>query len=56
MSKRELIEPNGDKRFVRRDEDGQFSESDDVSKSLAADVRTKAATKVKPGHGDKGDR
>lgn len=37
-SKRELIEPTpGDKRYVRRDEDGQFKEVVDVGKSLAAD-------------------
>jgi hypothetical protein len=30
--KRELVEPHpGDKRYVRRDEKGQFTESDDVS-------------------------
>ncbi|MEP6637356.1 MAG: hypothetical protein ABJB97_11580 [Acidobacteriota bacterium] len=55
--KRELIEPHsGDKRYVKRDEEGQFKESDDVGKSLAADVRTKAKTKVKPGYGDQGDQ
>jgi hypothetical protein len=57
MTKRELIEPNpGDKRYVRRDKDGQFAESDDVGKSLAADQRQHAKTKAKPGEGDKGDR
>jgi hypothetical protein len=56
-SKRELIEPHkGDKRYVRRDEKGQFKESDDVGRSLAADRRQKAKTKSKPGQGDKGDR
>lgn len=55
--KRELIEPHkGDKRFVRRDDKGQFSESDDVGKSLAQDVRKKAKTIAKPGQGDRGDR
>jgi len=55
--KRELIEPNkGDKRYVRRDSEGRFSESDDVGRSLAADRRKKAKTAVKPGHGDKGDQ
>ena len=34
MSKRELIEPNGDKRLVRRDDEGKFKESDDLGKSL----------------------
>lgn len=57
MAKRELIEPNkGDKRFVRRDGQGQFKESDDVGKALTADRRTKAKNVAKPGQGDKGDR
>jgi hypothetical protein len=55
-SKRELIEPKGDKRYVRRDPKGQFKESDDVGRSLAADRRKKAKTTAKPGQGDKGDR
>lgn len=55
-AKRELIAPNGDKRYVRRDAKGQFKESDDQSRSLAADRRQKATTSVKSGHGDKGDR
>lgn len=55
-SKRELISPRGDKRYVRRDAKGQFSESDDQGRSLAADIRVKAKTKVKSGQGDKGDR
>ena len=55
--KRELIEPHkGDKRFVRRDDKGQFSESEDVGRSLARDVRQKAKTEVKSGYGDQGDR
>lgn len=58
MTKRELIEPHdGDKRYVRRDENGQFTEDQvDVGKSLAADRRVTAKTKTKPGQGDKGDR
>jgi hypothetical protein len=55
--KRELIEPHeGDKRYVRRDENGQFTESDDVSRSLSQDQKREAETKSKPGQGDKGDR
>jgi hypothetical protein len=54
---RELIEPHkGDKRFVRRDGNGQFKESDDVGRSLAADRRVKAKTVVKKGEGDRGDQ
>ena len=54
--KRELIEPKGDKRLVRRDEQGQFKESDDLGKSLSQDVRKKAKTETKSGQGDRGDR
>jgi hypothetical protein len=55
--KRELIEPNeGDKRFVRRDEEGKFKESDDVGRSLSQDQKRDAKTESEPGQGDKGDR
>ena len=55
--KRELIEPHpGDKRYVRRDEKGQFGETDDVSRSLRRDVKQPAKKTVKPGYGDKGDQ
>jgi hypothetical protein len=55
--KRELIEPNeGDKRFVRRDAKGQFSETDDVGRSLSQDRKRKAKSTTKAGEGDKGDR
>jgi hypothetical protein len=55
---RELIEPNeGDKRYVRRDDEGQFTDSqDDVGRSLSQDQRTDAETEVKKGQGDRGDR
>jgi hypothetical protein len=56
-AKRELIEPTpGDKRYVRRNADGQFKEVDDVGRSLSADRKRKAKTTVKPGQGDRGDR
>lgn len=55
-AKRELIEPNADKRYVRRDDKGQFKESDDQGKSLSQDIKKAAKTKVKPGQGDKGDQ
>jgi hypothetical protein len=54
-TKRELIAPRGDKRYVRRGKGGRFKESDDVSRSLSADRRRKAKKKAKPGHGDQGD-
>ena len=55
-SQRELIDPGKDKRFVRRDENGRFKEVDDVGRSLAADRRQTAKTKVPPGQGDRGDQ
>ena len=54
--KRELVAPNNDKRYVRRNSKGQFSESDDQAKSLRQDVKKSAKKKIKPGYGDKGDR
>lgn len=54
--KRELIEPNNDKRYVRRNDKGQISESDDQGKSLSKDVKQHAKRTVKPGYGDKGDQ
>ena len=55
-SKRELISPNGDKRYVRRDEQGRFDEVDDVGRSLSQDVRKSAKTTTTSGQGDRGDR
>lgn len=55
--KRELIEPHkGDKRYVRRDAQGRFSEVEDVGRSLTQDRRRQAQTSSKPGYGDRGDR
>lgn len=56
--KRELVEPHeGDKRYVRRDENGQFTEDQtDVGRSLSQDRKREAQTESKPGHGDRGDR
>ena len=53
---RELIDTGTDKRYVRRDSEGRFKESDDVGRSLAADQRQHAKTKSKKGEGDRGDR
>lgn len=55
--KRELIEPTpGDRRFVRRDEKGRFSEVEDAGRSMAQDRKRQAKTKSKSGYGDRGDR
>lgn len=55
-SKRELIDTGTDKRYVRRNEKGQFSEVVDVGKSLSQDRKRKAKTVAPPGQGDKGDQ
>lgn len=54
--KRELIKPNGDARFIRRDAKGRIKESDDFGRSLKRDRKTKSKKKVKSGYGDRGDR
>jgi len=54
-SKRELIAPKGDKRYVRRKAGGEFGKTVSVGNSLAADKRTKAKKKVPKGQGDRGD-
>ena len=55
--KRELIEPHeGDKRFVKRDENGRFSEVVDAGRSMAQDRKQHARTTTKSGYGDRGDR
>ena len=56
MTKRELIDTGTDKRYVRRDEKGQFKEVVDVGRSLSQDVKKKAKTVSRSGEGDKGDR
>ena len=55
-SHRELIETGTDKRFVRRNEKGQFDDVVDVGRSLAQDRKQQAKTKVPPGQGDRGDQ
>ncbi len=55
-STRELIDTGTDKRYVRRDEQGQFKESDDVGRSSAADQKRDAKHTAKKGQGDRGDR
>jgi hypothetical protein len=55
MSKREEIAPNGDKRYVRRDDKGRISTSVEEGASLSADARHKAKHDAGPGQGDRGD-
>ena len=57
MTKREKIGEGNSARYIRRDEDGQFtSDQVDVGRSLAADQKRDAKTEAKPGQGDRGDR
>ena len=50
------MEPKkGDKRFVRRSKTGQFKNVVDVGRSLSADKKRAAKTKVPKGQGDRGD-
>ena len=55
---RELIEPDeGDKRYVRRNEGGEFTDSqDDVGRSQSQDQQRNADTETRKGQGDRGDR
>lgn len=55
-SKRTVIEPHkGDKRYARRNKDGEFQKQVSVGRSLAADKKRSAKTKVPKGQGDRGD-
>jgi hypothetical protein len=55
-AKRELIDTGTQKRYVRRNAEGQFKEVDDMGRSLSQDRKRKAKTVVKAGQGDKGDQ
>ena len=55
-AKRELIDTGRDKRYVRRDKEGKFKESDDVGRSLSMDRKRKSKTVAKKGQGDRGDQ
>ena len=54
-NERELINTGTDKRYVRRNKDGTFKESDDQGKSLSKDVQQHAKNKKPRNQGDKGD-
>jgi hypothetical protein len=55
-SKRTVVEPHaGDRRYVRRNKQGEFKKQVDVGRSLAADKRRKAKTRVPKGQGDRGE-
>ena len=52
----ELIDTGTDKRYVRCDKEGQFSEVEEVGRSHAQDQKRHSDNKPKRGEGDKGDR
>ena len=56
MPDRELIDTTRDKRYVRRDEQGEFKEVEDVGRSSANDQRRDAENDTRKGQGDRGDR
>jgi hypothetical protein len=54
---RELIDTGSNKRYVRRDDKGQFTDDQtNVGRSSAADQRQHSKTPAKKGEGDRGDR
>ena len=54
---RERIDTGTDKRYVRRDDDGQFTDDqEDVGRAAAADQRERSETPAPRGQGDRGDR
>ena len=55
-AKRELIETRTDKRYVRRDERGQFKESEEVGRASAGNQRRRAKQVSERGQGYRGDR
>ena len=52
----ELIDTTRDKRYVRRDDRGEFEEVEDVGRSSANDQRRDAENETRKGQGDRGDR
>jgi hypothetical protein len=55
-SHRELINTGKDKRFVRRNAQGEFDDVSDVGRSLSQDRKQTAKKKVPSGQGDRGDQ
>lgn len=55
MSRREEVAPNGDKRYIRRDDQGRIKTSIEEGRSLSDDARHKAKHDGGPGQGDRGD-
>jgi hypothetical protein len=56
MADRERIDTGNDQRYVRRDDQGQFDEVEDVGRSSAQDQKRDAENPARSGQGDRGDR
>lgn len=54
--KRELIDTGTSKRYVRRNDQGEFHEVDEQGRSLSQDRRRRAKKTTTAGQGDRGDR
>jgi hypothetical protein len=55
MATRDEIAPDGDERYIRRDDEGEIETSVKHARGLSDDARQKAETNSKPGQGDRGD-
>jgi hypothetical protein len=53
---RERIDTGTDTRYVRRDAEGQFKESDDAGRANSQDRKRDAENETRSGQGDRGDR
>ena len=56
MPERERIDTGTDKRYVRRDDKGQFDDSVDVGESHRQDQQRDSRKDNPGGQGDRGDR
>jgi len=55
--KRTVIETDGEKRYIRRDEEGRITDDQvDIGRSLAKDRHQHAKHTAPEGQGDRGDR
>ncbi len=55
--KREELDTPGGTRYIRRDDEGHFTDDQvDKGESLTRDRRQAAEHEAKPGQGDRGDR
>jgi hypothetical protein len=56
-SKRELIDTGTSKRYIRRDDQGRFTNDQvEVGRASASDQRQQAKSSTRAGQGDRADR